>query len=71
MIPREQGSDTSRVEIRGGQHDGATGTVLHSWDDGSNRVITVALDSGGTVELAFDGARRETASTESLRTLGT
>lgn len=67
---REQGSDTTRIEIRGGVHDGATGTIVHTWDEEDGRIVTVALDSGGSLDLTFPGQSRETANAESIRTLG-
>lgn len=70
MIPREQGSDTSRVEIRGGVHDGATGRIVNVWDSEDEQVVTVALDQGGTLDLSFTRHKRETAQAEVLRTIG-
>ncbi len=74
MIPREQGSDTSRVEIRGGAHDGSTGMIVHQWSDGKSQIVQVALDAGGTVDLQLtpgvtprEAARNDTVT---LRTLG-
>ena len=67
---REQGSDTRRVEIRGGTHDGATGRIVRTWDEGESQIVTVALDSGGIVELTLPSSR-EKASAETIRTLGT
>ncbi len=70
MIPREQGSDTSRVEIRGGVHDGATGRITGVWDGEDEQVVTVALDAGGSLDLTFHRQQRETAEAVTLRTLG-
>lgn len=70
MIPREQGSDTTRVEIHGGVHDGATGTIMDVLDEGDGQVVTVALDTGGTVELSFETARETASRSQTLRTIG-
>lgn len=72
MIPRETGSDTSRVQIHGGVHDGATGTIVASFNEGGERVVAIALDTGGQVELTFDDTnKRETAArAQTLRTIG-
>lgn len=71
MFPREHGSDTSRVQIHGGEHDGATGTIAHTWDGEDARIVQVALDTGGTLDLTFTHRSRETANAVTLRTLGT
>ena len=69
MIPRETGSDTRRVEIKGGVHDGATGTIVGTFDEDDAQFVTVALDSGGTLELTL--SHREKAQASTIRTLGT
>ena len=68
MIERGSNLYGQRIEVRGGEYDGAHGVVLDvSWVEGS-RHVTVMLDSGETVVTVQPGP--EKASMEIPRELG-